>query len=402
MEAPQRKDGLRTWGCVLHRNEAVMLHRVMAIGSLIISFVLLRYAPNPFVWIFFLWFAFFVHGAVAGESTSVKIIYLNIGVVFLVLGAYEAHLWKAGMFQQHDEFPAGIVSRHPFLGYAPRPNTVASHRRTHGTEVDFDVTYSIDSTGLRVSPPYDKQEGKGVILFFGGSFTFGSGVNDEETMPYAAGIKTNGEYHVYNFGYRGYGAHQMLSALEHGMVDSIIDGPPGYAIYQAIADHVPRAAGLKSWGKHDPRYILSDNGKVTYAGSFDEKGGGVFQWFWSEAMKCHVADTIVQSYRNRHAYDQANVELFAAVVSASRDIIETRYKGCEFHLILWESGETGPDSIMEALERHGLRVHQIGDMLPERSKRRTEYKISEHDNHPSALAHDLIAEYVVNAIIRGE
>jgi hypothetical protein len=368
-------------------------------GSLIVSFVLLRYAPHPFIWIFFLWFAFFMHGAVTGKGTSARVICLNIGVVFLILGAFELYLWDRGRSQQHEEFTPGVVSTHPFLGYAPAPSSVASHRRAHGAQVDFDVVYTIDSTGLRMSPPYNEDNGKGAILFFGGSFTFGSGVNDEETMPYAVGVKTNGEYHVYNFAFRGYGPHQMLSALEYGMVDSIVDEPPRYAIYQAIADHVPRVAGLKSWGQHDPRYVLSDDGSATCAGSFDDDGGVILQRLRSEAMKCRIAEAIVESRRNRHGYDQANIDLFAAVVRSSRDIIETRYKGCEFHVILWGPDATGSDSITEALEKHSIRIHPVGNILPQRAKRREEYRVSEQDNHPSALAHDLIAQYVVNTII---
>ena len=379
-----------------------MLRFAMTIGSLIVSYVLLRYAPDPFIWIFFLWFAFFVHGVLTAKSTPAKVICLNIAVVFLILGAYEVHVWRGGRTLQDGEFTPGIVSAHPFLGYAPAPNTVASHRRTHGTEVDFDVVYTIDSTGLRVSPPYDKLNSRGAILFFGGSFTFGSGVNDDETMPYAVGIKTNGEYHIYNFAFRGYGAHQMLSALEHEMVDSVVEEPPRFAIYQAIADHVPRVAGLKSWGRHDPRYVLDGDGKAAYAGAFDDERGATLQRFRSEVMKCNVAEAMVESYRNRHAYDQANVDLFAAVVDASRDIIETRYRGCEFHVVLWGPDATGPDSIADALRAHGISVHQVGDILPQRAKRRNEYRVSEHDNHPSALAHDLIAQYVVNTIIRAK
>jgi hypothetical protein len=379
-----------------------MLSAAIAIGSLIVSFMLLRYAPAPFIWILFLWFAFLVYSAVTSKKTAGKIISLNVGIAVLVLGAYEVHLWTGVRSQQHDEYPTGVASGHPVLGYAPKENTGARHRRTHGAEVDFDVVYSIDSTGLRVSPPYDSQNGKGNILFFGGSFTFGSGVNDEETMPYVTGTKTSGDYHIYNFAYRGYGAHQMLSALEHGIVDSVIEGNPRYVIYQAITDHVPRVAGLKRWGKHDPKYVLNEDGKAVYAGSFGEAGGLIPYWLKSELMKSKIGEAIAQSYWNRHAYDGANIELFAAVVGASRDIIETRYSDCEFHVILWDSGKTVPKRITAELKGHGLRVHYISDVLPERSRHPMKYKISRHDNHPSAFAHERIAEYVVSTIIGAE
>jgi hypothetical protein len=56
---------------------------------------------------------------------------------------------------------------------------------------------------------------------FGCSFTFREGVEDREAMPYLVGELS--KYIVYNFGFHGYGAHQMLSALEYGIVDRIVD-----------------------------------------------------------------------------------------------------------------------------------------------------------------------------------
>ena len=106
----------------------------------------------------------------------------------------------------------------------------------------FDVVYTTNEAGLRASPP--SAEARESILFFGGSFTFGTGVNDDETMPHRGGVATKGKYRVFNFGYAGYGPHQMLAAIEGGLVDEIVIEPPKYVIYQAIPHHVERAAGL--------------------------------------------------------------------------------------------------------------------------------------------------------------
>ena len=51
---------------------------------------------------------------------------------------------------------------------------------------------------------------------------FGAGLNDTEAMPYQVGLKTNGDYRIYNFGVNAYGPHHMLSALEHGYVENIL------------------------------------------------------------------------------------------------------------------------------------------------------------------------------------
>ena len=61
------------------------------------------------------------------------------------------------------------------------------------------VTYTTESNGLRVAPPWRKNDLAGTVLFFGCSFTFGEGLNDSETLPYQVGIQSGGRYRTLNF-----------------------------------------------------------------------------------------------------------------------------------------------------------------------------------------------------------
>jgi hypothetical protein len=72
----------------------------------------------------------------------------------------------------------------------------------------YDVTYTIDADGLRIAAGLDENpHDNRCMLFFGCSFTFGEGVDDHEAMPYVAGTLAN--LRAYNFGFPGYGPHQM-------------------------------------------------------------------------------------------------------------------------------------------------------------------------------------------------
>ena len=67
-----------------------------------------------------------------------------------------------------------------------------------------------------------------------------------ETMPYQVGLRTDGQYATYNFAVHGYGTHQMLAAIENGMVASRVKEDVRYVIYQAIyPEHLYRLAGLR-------------------------------------------------------------------------------------------------------------------------------------------------------------
>ena len=68
-------------------------------------------------------------------------------------------------------------------GYIAEPGQQARSRvMTLNHDVIYDVVYSTDQHGLRVTPPNDNPAAK-PILFFGCSYAFGEGVNDDESSP---------------------------------------------------------------------------------------------------------------------------------------------------------------------------------------------------------------------------
>lgn len=158
------------------------------------------------------------------------------------------------------------------LGYRPRKNTVVDSRKYFKDELVYDVTYSIDANGLRIAPPVTPGSGERCILFFGGSFTFGEGVEDDTTTAYRVGQRLEGRYRIFNFGFHGYGPHQMLSALESGLAKSISSCNARYVIYLVLVEHVQRPAGLALWDLEGPRYLLAANG-VERDGSLFENSG---------------------------------------------------------------------------------------------------------------------------------
>src|SRR5580700_8970859 len=94
-----------------------------------------------------------------------------------------------------------------------------------------------------VAPSYSKNDLARTIVFLGCSYAFGSGLEDNETLPYQLGVQSAGRYRTFNFSFEGYSPAQMLAQIEHGIVRRVVDGSPQYAYYIAIPHHVWRVAG---------------------------------------------------------------------------------------------------------------------------------------------------------------
>jgi len=388
-----------------------MVNIIIFTASIAISLISLKYFAIPYVWICLSWFASFLWFSTKASKTNLKFVLLYFSVFMLTFGVYEGYL---AIRQKAERVRIVEVKKnnklekkyhwisHDILGYAPQKNSTIGYKVYDGNRVLKNITITIDEDGLRISPPY-KEVNEGCILFFGGSYTFGDNVNDDETVPYRTGIISGGNYRIYNFGFSGYGPHQMLSALEHGLVDNIIHCKPRFVIYQAIWYHIRRSAGLVTWDRHGPKYRLDKNGMAVYDGHFDDGKFVLPKKLTRQFHKSLIFEKIWKKYfaiktRPININDE---RLYFSIVVKARDFVETRYPGCQFHVIYWdyEKGEKY-NRVIRGLRKKGIRVHLVSRINPNIFKDHDKYHLS-FDTHPNSLAYDSIAKYIVKEIING-
>lgn len=415
-----------------------MLFVVVAVG-LAASWLAVEFLPLPFVWVFAGWFAFFVRIARRSSATAPRIIGINVAAVLFVFLAGEllyvvkAKPWKqpdaeppaaaAPVAEAHDpaEPRAGegwsvattgpvqyrpsrgrYIQDHEHLGYAPLPDNRVEARRYDGDTLLYEVVYDIDSRGLRRGAAWTGADDAACVLFFGGSFTIGEGVRGDETMAYIADARTGERYRAYNFGFHGYGPHQMLSAIEHGIVEDTIECQPKHVFYQAIRAHVNRSSGLSGHDRHGPRYRLQADGTVRFDGRFDDEPSGAEELtpdrspVWRRFSKSFL---FAEMHRLTVVYSQQTA-LLAAIVDASRERVETRWPGSEFHVILWNERIQWKSQMLEkALVARNLSIHRVSEIIPDYFDDKNKYRIHEDDHHPNALAHERIADYIVREVL---
>ncbi len=375
-----------------------------AVLALILSLAALKYSAHPFGWIAPCWVACFTYWALFSRNVAVRRFCVNAAIIALGGGLCELillHQNRVADSTRHYE--GGPPVRHDWLGMAARPSTVIHAWQTAGDKLVFDVRYTNDSFGLRLAPPAPAEHSKGTVLFFGCSYAYGEGLNDDATLPHQVGVASDTSYRILNFGGGGYGPNQMLSALEHGLVERVVGRDSvRYAVYVAIPDHVLRAVGQVPFQRHAPRYRLASDGSAYFAGHFDDRPvhwlGRVHKQFEKAALYRFWAYQV----HRRGGFMDTNLHVYLGIVSRSRDILTAKFPGIRFEVLLWGDGSDLDQRIADGLARLRIPVHRVPDILPgfEYYIRGSKYRLSPEDGHPDSAANAILARYVVSRILK--
>ena len=322
-----------------------------------------------------------------------RFLWFNAALALLALAVIEAALglqpqaWHAGDYEHADYFDDD-----PDLGYVARPGQRSTHEKRLGDSMLYSVAYTIEDSGVRRSNPPSKREGGPCVLFFGGSFTFGEGLNDEETFPYLTSLAVGDRLHTLNFGFHGYGPHHILAMIESGRVDRAVDCEPRAAIYLALGDHVFRSAGLRWWDDRGPRYVIGPDGRAHRRGQFNDDRGllDVPRRFLQK--KSEIARRLRSRTRPLEDRDYA---LHVALVDEMRAQLEATYPGIEFGVILWDVGDLpgSPSRMRAELEERGIEIDRLAEILDQLDEEASDLTIP-GDGHPNARANEILARHL--------
>lgn len=239
------------------------------------------------------------------------------------------------------------------LGTTPRESSrlkkvdglyVISHRKKKNGEILWNVNYSFNNNFRRIVPSTHEIEADRFVAFFGGSQTFGSGLNDNETIPAQVQKYTKG-YRVYNFAYRGYGPHQMLRIIESGTLKDEIAESIGIAFYQYIDAHIARAIGKMSWirsrGADAPYYMFNSEHEVVQNGTFGTGRfpEGLIYWLLGTSKILEYFNVDMPVITEHHH------ELVCGIVAKAQDEFLKQFPNSRFVVLLGFG--VGPKSFIE-------------------------------------------------------
>ncbi|MGH7840761.1 MAG: hypothetical protein ACREQT_04500 [Candidatus Binataceae bacterium] len=267
------------------------------------------------------------------------------------------------------------------IGSLPVPNTTTRFREFLDGRMIADVTYRIDANGLREIPAA-VQGGPHKVAFFGCSFMFGHGVENDQTLPYYFVRASGGTFEGFNFAGEGWGPHQMLREIETGFVRRVA-GVPELAIYEVIPDHLRRVSGRAPW-EDGPKYVVCRGDEVCYSGPFHN---GVYQIYRQWASQCWTIKFIEEHFARLSR--PSDVPLFLAVLKRTRTLLEQR--GTRFVIVLWDQNELG-NSMVRTLRANHFDVIAVSSIVNEGDQKN--HPLTQLDRHPSAAANRAIATYL--------
>lgn len=344
----------------------------------------------------FLMVMLLVLAGIKGKKISFKQICFNVAAVFFAFFIYELYLGLRAENVVRESFPMGFFCKDQVLGYRPCENIKASARKTVDGQPVYDVVYTIENG--RRSTPNTNPHHQEFVLFLGGSFAFGTGLEDHQTLPYHYNEFASRRYAIRNYGFPGYGMHQVMAIVENRIIkdSSLARAERVQVYYLFIPDHIRRAAGKASWDNRGPHYEV-DNEEVRYLGSFDrEKPAFLNRSFF------HKWHSI---WRNSKFYQKHFQEVMQVEPSDIRRAVALLKKmnrvltgaNMEFNVILNSNGEKnweGREEIKALLAAEKIPTFTVEEIISDFDLHPDQYIISPLDKHPNSLQNELVAKYL--------
>jgi hypothetical protein len=328
--------------------------------------------------------------AVAGKWARARIFLFNVAAVLAAIGLFELYLtvWPAPKALYGPTYSKkDYITKDAELGYAisPGPRVInVILKKSDGSAV-YDVKYTIDEFGLRrISPNAAASKSDKAVFFFGDSFTFGEGVNDEDTLPQqfqnASGLRS------INFGVHGYGPHHVLRELETCRSRSVENRDPLAVVYGILPSaHMFRAAGRAEWDQNGPRYEIID-GSLKDMGQFEN---GYDSTVWHKILSSSRIYNQLLDAKIRRANSNADRERVLAMISRMRDLSLSQYHA-PFFVLLWNVPWEDEDAewLRRKLQATDIPLLVLSTAAPEL---RSDKFFIPLDYHPKKDAYALVA-----------
>ncbi len=303
--------------------------------------------------------------------------------VFLFLNIYK----NKDMPQSVERYSEKFNQSDELLGYKPPPNVQVSTIKKIEEKTVYNVIYSSDDYSRRITPVSNRKNRTNFVLFFGGSYTFGESVNDNETLPFYYSEFAS-HYMPYNYCYLGYGPQEMLAKLQSGELNKEINEEHGILIYCFITSHIDRAIGssyvVNNWGREMPYYTIDNNDRLIRKGNFTS-GRPLLSFMYWLMGKSQILIYLHLKFPIKINDDHIN--LTSKIIEESRNTFREKFNSNDFYVLLYPTKSKNVKSLIPYFKGAGIKILDYSNLIDMTKK---EFSI-EGDGHPTAKAHKIVA-----------
>ena len=287
-----------------------------------------------------------------------------------------------------------FLSREPYPIFKPNSVIEAERKTSSGVSI-YKSKYSIDSHSRRLIENQNQAgETKRNAIFLGCSFTFGTGVNDDENFPYYFS-KYRPNFNTYNLGIDGAGANDILDDLRSFKRFNDISKNGGIVVYTAIFDHIERSVcNMSCYGRSYRDWVLkksnyqydSNNQSLVNRGSFEDSRP-VTSLIYNILNKIGLIDSI--NIPVRLSDDQ--IELYVMMIAEMKKTSKEKLNS-DFYFIMYPGYYKDWDRLKPLLKKYSIKYLDLSKMDFKTATANRHSIIL--DGHPTKLSHYLYASLI--------
>ncbi len=289
--------------------------------------------------------------------------------------------------------PNYAIKKDLVVGYTLPADTTINYTKAVNDSVIYNTVFSTNEHGLRICPKGDSMQAlpQKHALFFGCSFTFGEGLNSNETLEYIFEQK-NKDFKSYNFGLSGYGPQQNLARLERGQIEKYVAQKTGIAIYTYIPDHmrraVPGTTGYYMHGGVSPDYHWQGDSLI-YTGFSGNASWGK-KIIYEAISKSNICKYFKIGYP--FYYTQKDRQFIAQMLKQMEKEYHKKFKG-NFYVLLYPTDLNYSELIVE-LKAKNIKYFDYSKLVDFTNPK----YVIKYDNHPRAITNQIVMNQLLKDI----
>lgn len=313
-----------------------------------------------------------------------KIIISNLIILFLLFCILE---FVSYLYIRHDagDFLTNMINMAKNGGYKPPTQRYAPVKLYNQSNYSdyYRKTFVAEN----------KNSTKGSILFFGCSYTYGSYLDENETISAIVNKKTGRT--TINRGIESGGIYNTIYDLKNEKFYANIPQNPEYIVYTFINDHLNRIAipykGTVIFNHENPVYYLNFG--------YKEENGELVENNPSKLILPFYALYTVKAwhylYANRFAHTTKE-EKMLTLLNATKKITDEKFPNSKFVIIDYKDGGRCPmqDTLKQGLKKNGFIIYDAEELA--RHELDSDRWRGPDKEHPSAEA----IEDVTTGLIR--